>query len=233
MSFSRTGAGAAVLVVLLAFASCASGEKSVEATSQHGERLVLSLAPGSAYRQTIRWLIFPVTIYPQLACWLETPDGGYVGTVYVTAKAAKKSWVSAPPGGRPEALPVWSAIRGSEPPVTDAISGPTPSGATMRDSSLAGSLRPGTYIAKLEVNRSYDYNDRYTRDSSGVDGQPSLIYECELEIGAAPSKAVFKPIGTGSLDGSAGRIRAGLEGLTTALQLLEGAELSFGGPSLE
>jgi hypothetical protein len=137
------------------------------------------------------------------------------------------------PGRPPRGAPRLVRDPGVRAPRGRCDIGPTPSGATMRDSSLAGSLRSWTYIAKLEVNRSYDYNDRYTRDSSGVDGQPSLIYECELEIGAVPSKAVFKPIGTGSLDGSAGRIRAELEGLTTALQLLECAELSYGGPFLE
>jgi hypothetical protein len=42
-----------------------------------------------------------------------------------------------------------------------------------------------------------------------------------------PSKAVFKPIGTGSLDGSDGQIRPALEGITTALHLLDSAEISY------
>lgn len=189
-----------------------------------GGRFTLRLVPGSEYKFSSRWLIFPVTIYPQVACWIETPQGEYVDTVYATAKGAKGAWVSAPKAGRPEALPVWFEARKRKEPKADGISGATPSGATERVSSLAGRLPPGRYKAMLEANRSYDYNERYTKANSGVDGQPSLIYECEIEIGAGPATAAFKPIGTGSLDGS---VHPGLDGITTALKLFESAEISY------
>jgi hypothetical protein len=200
--------------------SSLSGEKA-------GPRFTLRLVPGSEYKFMSRWFIFPVPIYPQAACWLETLQGEYVDTLYATAKGAKGAWVSAPAGGRPEALPVWFALRKERKPKADGISGATPSGATKRESGLAGTLPPGKYKVMLEVNRSYDYNERYTRENSGVTGQPSLVYECEIEVGSGPAKAVFEPIGTGSLDGSDGIVHPGLEGITTALKLFESAEITY------
>jgi len=168
-----------------------------------------------------------VTIYPQVACWIETPQGNYLDTIYATAKSARKAWRAAPPEGRPEALPVWFHLLLARSAAADGISGATPSGITARDSALAAALPSGTYAVKLEVNRSYDYNENYTRANSGVNGQPSLIYECAIVVGEGPSKGVFEPVGKGSIDGSDGEIRPGLEGITTALQLLERAEISY------
>jgi hypothetical protein len=225
----HVGALAALSVLVLSLgASCAGERRAAPKAGMGGMNdITLRLTPGPAYKFTSRWFIFPVAIYPQVACWLETPQGEYVDTLYVTAKGAERTWVSAPPGGRPEALPVWSHLPKGK--AADAVSGPTPSGATTRSAALGASLQRGNYVVKLEVNRSYDYNERYTRDNSGVTGQPSLIYACELETGGAASSAVFKAIGTGAVDGSDGDIRQGLEGITTALQLLDSAEIFYEG----
>lgn len=219
----------ACLLATAALAACA-GQNSPGGTSRAaGGRLSLHLVPGPAYKFTSRWLIFPIPIYPQVACWIETPEGEYVDTIYVTAKGAKNKWVSAPSIGRPEALPVWSHLRKERAAVADALSGATPSGATTRDTPLPESVPKGKYTVKLEVNRSYDYNETYTRENSGVTGQPSLIYECSIEVGDGPSKATFVPVGRGSVEGSDGDIRPGLEGITTALDLFSSAEISYGG----
>lgn len=227
---SGMSAATAILAGCLAvctLSSCASGGNPNGRAVIQGGRFTLNLAPGSSYKFHTWWLIFPVPIYPQVACWVETPQGEYLGTVYATAKGAKKTWISAPATGRPEALPVWFHLQGKGEASADTVSGATPSGATKRNSSLADSLKPGTYVVKLEVNRSYDYNERYTRANSGVVGQPSLVYTCEIAVGSGPSKAVFKPLGTGALDGSDGEVRPGLDGITTALQLFSSAEISY------
>ena len=217
----------ASLVAMAALASCAGQKNPAEPLRVQGKRFSLRLVPGPEYKATSWWLIFPIPIYPQVACWIETPRGEYIDTLYVTAKGAKKTWVSAPAGGRPEALPVWSSLMSKQKASADTVSGATPSGVTTSDSPLAATLPNGKYIVKLEVNRSYDYNERYTRANSGVTGQPSLIYECAIDLGSGPSKAAFTPIGTGSVDGSDGDIRQGLEGITSALKLLESADISY------
>ncbi|MDA8427404.1 MAG: hypothetical protein M0Z80_14855 [Treponema sp.] len=93
--------------------------------------------------------------------------------------------------------------------------------------SLGAAAAPpsDTYAVKLEIDRSYD--ERHTRANSGVGGQPSLIDECGIAAGQGPSEGVFEPIGTGSVDGSDGSIRPGLEGIGTAPKLLDGATTSY------
>ncbi|MGA2545580.1 MAG: DUF2271 domain-containing protein [Rectinemataceae bacterium] len=217
----------ASLLAVAILASCANKPIPSTTTRIQGSRFSLHLVPGPAYK-FVSWAnVFPVTIYPQVACWIETPQGGYIDTIYVTAKGSRKNWVFAPRGGRPEALPVWFHLQEGKTAAADAVTGATPAGTTMRESALAAALPKGSYVVKLEINRSYDYNERYTRANSGVTGQPSLIYECPIAIGEGTAKAVFKPIGTGAVDGSDGTVRLGLEGITTALQLLDGADISY------
>lgn len=148
-------------------------------------------------------------------------------TIYVTSKVAKKSWYGAPSAGRPEALPVWTHARNQQVLAVDSVTGATPQGSVHREALLAGSLKPGRYVVKVEINGSYDYNARYTRSTAGVNGQPSVIYRGELSIGDGQSDAVLVPFGTGSLDGSNGDITPGLDGITTALDIFKSVEISF------
>lgn len=36
------------------------------------------------------------------------------------------------------------------------------------------------YLIKAEFNTSFDYNDNYTKKTSGVNGQPSVIYSARI-----------------------------------------------------
>ncbi|MDP3177795.1 MAG: DUF2271 domain-containing protein [Spirochaetaceae bacterium] len=206
--------GKKAAAVLVAAVAIALGAYS--GTAPAGPRFALELAPGPQYRSSTRWLIFALPIYPQVACWVEDLDGRYIGTIYVTAKGASSGWISAPKEGRPEALPVWSRAKAGR---TDAVSAATSANGVLRGSDLAASLPVGRYAIMLETNRSYDYNEAYPRESAGVSGQPSIVYRAELLVGTAESEAAFAPIGTGSPDGADGRIREGLDGITTALEL--------------
>ncbi len=226
--FSRAAiAIAAGCLMIAAVSRCVEQHAPAEAARIQGRHFMLRLVPGPEYKFSSRWFIFSVPIYPQVSCWIETPQGKYVDTIYVTAKSAGKTWKMAPPGGRPEALPVWFNLQKKRGAPADATSGPTPLGDTTSDSDLAAALPSGTYVVKLEINRSYDYNERYTRVNSGVNGQPSIIYQCAIAVGGGSSEGSFEPIGTGSVDGSDGKIRPGLEDITTALKLLDSAEISY------
>jgi hypothetical protein len=174
----------------------------------------------------MRFLVFRVPLEPQIACWIETPDGRYAGTIYVTAKAAKKKWFGAPSAGRPEALPVWYHAR-QQGSTADAMSSATPAGTVQMQSPLPTGLTAGTYVLRLEINSSYDYNERYTHANSGVNGQPSVVYSGQIAVGRGEAQADLAPIGTGSVDGSDGNIRLGLEGITTALQMLQSARVLY------
>ncbi len=61
---------------------------------------------------------------------------------------------------------------------------------------------------------------------SGVNGQPSLVYEARFMAG---EKKIYTlvPIGTGSIDGSTGDITPGFKGLTTALSIIKSATITL------
>ncbi|MBN2874802.1 MAG: hypothetical protein JXM71_06885, partial [Spirochaetales bacterium] len=94
-------------------------------------------------------------------------------------------------------------------------------------------LRAGQrYSAFLEINHSFDYNDAWPQstrkgdpDWSGANGQPSVVYATDFFAGSG-SAVRFEPIGQGSVDGSDGVLRPGLDGLTTALSILGAATIT-------
>jgi hypothetical protein len=213
------------MLLSLAVLPLAAGEKSKasDAGVQSGTRFELHLVPGPHHSSRQGFWIFGYTVQPQAAVWVETPEGEYIDTIYVTAKGENGDWTAAPKTGRPEALPVWYHLRKEG---TDAVSSATPREETRYGSGLAARLAPGKYLIKLETNRSYDYNGTFP-ESAGVGGQPSVIYQAELQVGDTTDSAAFRPVGTGSPDGSDGRIRPGLEGITTALELFSSMTISY------
>ncbi|OHD28338.1 MAG: hypothetical protein A2Y38_23845 [Spirochaetes bacterium GWB1_59_5] len=165
------------------------------------------------------------TVWPQVAVWLEKPDGTFISTIYVTERVVTGDYTAAPKQGRPEALPVWSHLENDD---VDAVSSPTTVGSTVKyGNNLAEHLPAGIYVVKLETNRSYDWNAVYTKKKSGVNGQPSVLYRAELEIGDARTEAVFQPFGTGSINGGDGATLIGLKGIDTALELFSDMRISF------
>ncbi len=221
------GIPACAMIGVLLVASCSPSRAQTTTAASTGQRFELDLVPGAHYLHSAGFLFIKIRTYPQMACWIESPDGKYVGTIYVTAKVAKKKWFGAPSAGRPEALPVWSHARENAAPEADAVSGATPAGTVRVDSPLAARLSAGSYLVKLEVNSSFDYNERYTRANSGVNGQPSLVYAGRINVGTGETEADLVPIGTGSVDGKDGDIRPGLEGITTASEMLQSARILY------
>jgi len=200
-----------------------------------GTSLSVSIEPDNEWVSTM-WIAFiPKKKTPQFAVWLETTDGTYISTLTVTQSSAKNEWVGNPKGGRPEALPVWNHVRVDSVAKPDAMSSATTS-SSVSVVSPAGSLLTGTeYIIKLEVNTSYDYNDSWpknakagTADYSGVNGQPSLVYEGRFIAGNAGIVEML-PVGQGSVDGLNGQIKPGLEGITTALHMIKSASVQIKG----
>jgi hypothetical protein len=181
-----------------------------------GSRFALELTPGPSHSGKGGWLFFSYTVHPQVAVWIETMGGDYVQTIYVTDKGESGKWTMAPKNGRPEALPVWYHVRQN---LLDGISQATAKKETFYESPFLDNLVPGSYIIKLETNRSYDYNVAYPKKTAGVNGQPSVVYQAEILVGSGSQQAEFIPIGTGSPDGSDGKMYPILPGIDSALEL--------------
>jgi len=193
--------------------------------SLSGPRISLNLEPGPHYAKDAQFLWVKYTVWPQVAVWVEKLDGTYIDTIYVTEVVVTGKYDAAPRQGRPEALPVWLHLPRED---VDAVSSPTTVGSTVKyGNDLAARLPAGEYIVRLETNRSYDWNAAYTRKNAGVNGQPSVIYTARLAIGGERTEATFLPVGTGSVDGSDGNVRPGLDGIDTALELFSDLKVSY------
>lgn len=215
-------------VVSLLLAGCAAPERAADNSlpSPDPGSLVLTVEPGPKW--THRIMIF-TKVSPSCAGWVETPDGEYVATLMVSGKAGKGDWFGSPEGGRPESLPVWyhaSGVSAAKPEMPAQQSLPAPDAVSAASSNSGASavisgnaLQNGReYVARFEINHSYDYNDAWKKADSGVNGQPSLIYEACFIYGN-PETLTLKPIGHGSVDGSTGILVPSLEGFTTAYDI--------------
>lgn len=193
------------------------------------QKLRVQIIPGQHWLSSMKIFIFKKYNPPQIAAWIEDTQGEFVKNLYVTKCTAKETWISAPKEGRPEALPVWSHKQKSFLSSSDILS----SASTKDCPDLAEVqlvLEKGkAYSVFLEVNASFDYNETWPKKAkkdssnySGVNGQPSLIYKCDFLAGSKQNLEL-QPFGVGSIDGSNGKILENLEGLTTALNIIESA----------
>jgi hypothetical protein len=210
-----------------------------------GPLVAVSVVPGPAYLHKVKFGLFSMTLTPQTAIWIETSDGRYVDTIYVTEKAATGKWSAAGGARRPETLPVWSHARGLAAPdglympdkanrLPDAVSGATAKSAFTKTWQLPAGLVPGSYRIRVELNSSYDWNEAYPDKLpktdprwSEVNGQPSIVWECALELGDGATRASLAPIGTGAIRGEDGALRSGLEGITSARDLAASIEAEY------
>jgi len=212
-------------VILLCFIGCHSESKSNSSINHDG--IELSVEPGERWLGKMKILIFSLDQTPQMAAWIENAQGNYESTIIVTNKNAKKKWVSAPKEGRPEALPVWNYKIQNSNSISqiDSVSAATSKGAVDVKINNGSLINGQEYSVYLEINHSFDYNDFWTENNSGVNGQPSLIYHANF-IAGVPGRIALYPIGYGSVDGSDGNIIYGFNGITTALTIIKNVNLT-------
>jgi hypothetical protein len=261
-------APAAVLVLLLAAA--AAPEDSPPAVmaapmGAHG-RLAITAEPGDNWQHEFRTgLISRMTTVPQMAFWLEDPDGDFVATIFVTHKGATEDWGGA--AGeikRESALPVWyhkhrsagvelmtlcmgcHGLRRStdkavkDKPELDAITGATPRDAFTRQWSVPERVPLGDYVVRAEINQSLDWNDTYRKDlpetspdyggEDASSGQPSVVYSGSITIGEVPASVALSAVGHGDPSGRTGVVFEDLDGLTTALSIVDSIGVAFTAP---
>lgn len=213
-----------VILASLLGCFCCNSEKVKDSNFDIQNNIELSIESGENWQGKMRVFIFSVKKTPQLAAWIEDNEGNYVSTITVTNRSAKKSWRSAPKEGRPETLPVWNHKHQTGD--IDAVSSATPKGSVEAIIDKGSLIDGNTYHVYLEINHSFDYNNYWTENNSGINGQPSLVYHARFTAGQ-PGSIALVPIGHGSVDGSDGNITMGLEGFTTALSIVKGVYIRF------
>ncbi len=177
------------------------------------------VSPGPEYSH-VAWMgIVPIRVTPQIAVWLEDESGNFLGAIYVTRAAGKGEWRGGKGVTRPEALPVFSFRRGSL--SAEAVSGATPGGSVEFFLERAFSLVPRMrYRVFAEANASFDYNERYPKGKTGVNGQPSLLYSGSFLHTGEPVSVTLEPMGVGDVTGASGRVDSDMSGLDTALEMI-------------
>lgn len=182
------------------------------------------------------------TAVPQMAVWLEDPQGNYLDTLYVTKKAASSTYLaslfSTEEVRRPEALPHWSFSRGiksedglmvpsAAQPLADAVTGATP--VASFDLRSVVSPKYKQVVVKLEINRSFDYNQAYHKNAfpndaiysgSGNSAQPSLIYATTVNLLEQQPYYFMSLKGRGHHSGIDGDIYTDVDGITTAKEMV-------------
>lgn len=240
-----------VLGVMFTCSVAAGGnqEEVVGRTADGEPQIIVEIQEGSSYLHRLKVLpLIRVKTPPQIAVWLETESGEFLETLHVTSRAGTTTWRSAPLDStpaeditRPEALPVWSHRAGrigetgaeTEP---DVITSATPKSGYSVRSELPD--HHDRVRVLLEVNQSTDFNESYPEDaapgagnySGGPwgSGQPSLIYEGSLDTRKNEGGVELTLLGHGSPAGEYGTVYTDLEGLTSALQILEGVRVRSG-----
>jgi len=210
-----------------------------------GLTIEIELRKGLHYESDPQPLLLGLTYtsVPQVAFWLEDLDGQYISTIYVTQKISNGSFVSTEDifntVSRPESLPYWAHQRGVNytdgslmPSTTntdlDGVTGATPLGNYDVRSKVNADLRQ--FKVMMEINRSYDFNDFYTKDKypddaiysgSGSSGQPSVIYAAHINLDDNQQAYFMQAVGHGHHSGADGMLYEDMTGIDTALELVK------------
>ena len=206
-----------------------------------GKKLIIEVRVGDRYRDRPFPFLFGRTITspPQMAFWVEDTAGNYIRTLYVTAKTGYPiiypvDRIRSDTVSRPEALPYWSHKRSEAygrkdfSPEVDAVTGATPHGHFNIETDLPGALRKFRVLA--EINRSFDFNDYYTKNKypndpvysgDGNPGQPSVIYSTDINLDSDDKVYIMKLIGHGHYSGADGKLYTDMTGIDSALQIIQ------------
>ncbi|MFA5218106.1 MAG: hypothetical protein WC388_04125 [Bacteroidales bacterium] len=184
--------------------------------------------------------------HPTFALWIESLDGTYIKTLYVTRMLGtgiyghgainQEKWDTKPgPQQRPATLPYWLHKRSAalnvpllpstENPVTDATIGATPAGAFRMESGLPATL-DGPFRILMEINQPWDWNEFWTNalyddPDYRTSCQPSLVYAGMLDPAQSGETIFLNPIGHGHFAGWDGRLYTDLRSITTAKDIID------------
>lgn len=163
------------------------------------------------------WIFGPKEGRPEsLPVWYGASKSGSIAS---KAEASPSSPAS-PSGTKasPSAESTSSAPSPSLSRSLDAVTGATPKS----ELNLTAQMEEGDYIIKSEFNNSFDYNDFYTKKSSGVNGQPSVVYSAKIPANLTAGQEISLDFaGTGSLTGGDGSISKNTQNLTTAKEIVK------------
>lgn len=214
-------------------------EKTVVVLNKNGTEtnMLISLTKGSEWAHQFKPGPFIINVYPQIVFWMESPEGDYFETLYVTGadgkgfrNATKKQLGE---GFYKMCFPVWADrmkkagqnLPSKETPYTDALTSATPQSSFDLDIHTGPLSTPLVFYA--EINKSMDYNQTYTKENSDWMGQPSVLYS--VRVDSVVHGSVYPMKLAGYCKGSVGNpeISTDFKPLDTALTLVQDIQVSF------
>ncbi|KAF5029964.1 hypothetical protein DSECCO2_643090 [anaerobic digester metagenome] len=229
-------------VIVLLFTSCRNTDRRASEPE-----MVITNAAGAGVEFEVSFTRGEKFSHPVIAIWLETEDGKYIQTLYVSKSVATgyfqhgdtKSGKWAPgPRRRPATVPYWSHKRNVQEvdglyvptaatAIPDAYTGPTPLTNFVLKSKSDSSLQH-TVRVFLEINQAFDFNRSWTTTRFPGDayyatsGQPSLVYATDaIDLMSPAEKYEMKLIGHGHHSGATGELFTDLSGFTSALEIVK------------
>ncbi|MBN2601765.1 MAG: hypothetical protein JXR87_07225 [Candidatus Marinimicrobia bacterium] len=201
-----------------------------------GPELTIEFRKGFAYN------------HPSIAVWLETMDGQFIQTLFVTkyvatgifghGELAPGKWKAEPgPAVRPATLPYWLHKRGQKTgivpdlpspknPVPDAISGATPVADFILKTNSSPEI-PLKFRLLLEINQTWDANHYWTNNKFPDDPdyftslQPALVYAVTIDLESDITEYFLNPAGHSHYSGKDGNLYTDLSTFTTALNIAD------------
>jgi len=194
-----------------------------------GVSISLSALVGDSYTDDMAMLL-----------WIEDLEGNYIETIYSTRRFGKGLMTNPDKRSeniyRPESVPHWigqrqkalnleTIIPNDESALPDAITGATPHSDFLINTKLVNN-EVRKFNLKFEVNQSYDWNEYYSQDrflddlvysGSGKIGQPSIIYQTQIDLDNQESFYLLLPVGHGHHSGQNSNIDPDLSKMSTAL----------------
>ncbi|MGC9513982.1 MAG: hypothetical protein ACP5D8_10185 [Fidelibacterota bacterium] len=208
-----------------------------------GQTYTLHFVPGKAHN------------HPTFAIWLETAEGDFIQTLYVTQSLATGwfghgqldagRWKDEPGISiRRATLPYWLHKSGilkngegdmpvPENPAADGFTGATPRGEFYL--TLKSDIKPELpYRFMLEINQTWDWNPYWHNNKYPDDfdykssSQPALVYSVMIDSHDPSELYYLNPIGHSHYGGKNGKLYTDLSTLTTALDIIREVSVRMG-----
>ncbi len=234
-------------IVLFSFNALADNEIILTNQMNNGQEIEIRVETGEEYLH--KFVLIPFLPFigpntpPQIAFWAEDQDGNYLETIYVSKKAATRSFASEKLSEYDierlkSLLPYWSHKRGElneygyyyptrNKPLADTVTSATPE-TNFNLKSILDRYSKKIFIF-AEFNNSTDWNDYYTKEAEvgeenynggkAGSGQPSLIYSVEVDMNLA-GEYEMELVGHGSADGSNGNLFDDISNITSAKEIV-------------